>query len=122
MSSIIGATWIIRYKKAKQKPKARKHECYIDRNNRLSWLGYTSYREYLASDQWQEIRGKKLDMQPKCVACDSQASQVHHMDYFDNTLLGLCMGAMASLCEECHELFHNVLRTNGEPNLFSKIK
>lgn len=77
-------------------------KCYEERKTTLSYCGYASYPEYLASDDWKAIRKKKLTTDPKCLLCDRTANQVHHLDYRDGTLLGLWMGRVVSLCDECH--------------------
>lgn len=106
MASIIGATRLIKYKKAaaRKKPaRKRTSKGYRMRSVVLSQLGYTSYPEYLASEDWKKIRQKKLSRFPECLLCKRLASQVHHMDYDDRTLLGLEPKLLVTLCDACHE-------------------
>lgn len=96
--------WMVKYlraQKQKQKP-VRKHRCYVRRNDTLSDIGYAGYKEYLASDEWKEIRGRILDRHPSCLLCQVPASQVHHMSYAPDVLLGLADHLLVSLCDACH--------------------
>lgn len=102
--TIIGATRLIKYLKCSKAKKKRqpKMRCYERRNGRLSDLGYAGYQEYLASDDWKAIRDRKLAKHPRCLICPGAASQVHHLDYGPDTLLGLVPSSLVSLCRECH--------------------
>lgn len=97
--------WRLKYKKRKAKPKsaAPGMKDYRKRNERLPLLGYASYREYLASPEWAEIRAVKLRRFPDCLLCRKSACQVHHLNYRDDTLLGLNNRGLVTLCRDCHE-------------------
>jgi len=84
---------------SKRRPRMR---CYEDRKEFLSALGYTSYPEYLASDDWKKIRERKLYKHPTCLICPNDATHVHHMSYVVAVLLGLKNELLVSLCETCH--------------------
>lgn len=61
------------------------------------------YSEYLASDLWKEIRARVLDRDKYlCQACFEKAEQVHHKNYKDATMQGLCLDGLISLCRKCH--------------------
>lgn len=109
--AIIGG-WRIKYLRAQQKPTVKKHSGYTRRNERLPGVGYADYREYLKSEQWQAIRAVKLKKFPQCLVCDKAASQVHHLDYSEKTLLGLCLRSLVTLCDSCHERIE--VTTEGE--------
>lgn len=79
-------------------------KCYADRNLKLSELGYRTYAEYLASDDWDAVRKRRLRKRPNCLLCEAPATQVHHMDYGFETLLGLKPFELVSLCRKCHRL------------------
>lgn len=100
--AIIGA-WRIKYIKSKKRKPRKKMPCYADRNARLAELGYSGYREYLKSDDWKRIRDKRLAAHPACLICESNATQVHHLDYSFPTLLGLIKSRLVPLCGKCHE-------------------
>lgn len=76
--------------------------CYEKRKENLSFCGYASYPEYLASDDWKALRASILTENPKCRICRKPAAQVHHLDYRIPTLLGLWRERLVSLCRECH--------------------
>lgn len=102
MASIIGATHLIKYKKQKAKPEPTGG--YKRRKRLLSDLGYSTYQEYLAGDDWKRIRNRKLLRFPDCLICSRKSSQVHHMDYEYETLLGLRTYSLITICDACHLL------------------
>lgn len=83
----------------------RAKDAYVRRNRRLVKHGIAdSYREYLASELWQEIRGKVLARDNHtCRICGKTATQVHHTNYKRGTLEGRGLLALVSLCGGCHE-------------------
>lgn len=86
----------------RKKPRQNKMACYEKRDDRLSEMGYANYGEYLASEQWREIRGALLARYPHCVLCEKRADQVHHLSYDAPTLLGLTTHRLVTLCDDCH--------------------
>ena len=119
MRSIRGGSAGWQKLKAKQKPVTTIHSCYQKRKERLSGLGYTGYQAYLESDEWKEIRGRKLRRYPNCLLCQKTATQVHHLDYNFETLLGLKNYRLVQLCGDCHkeiEFDEERKRDNREAN------
>lgn len=103
MNSITGATHLIKSLKARRRGPRRKHKAYRDRDEAIGLAGYASYQEYLKSDQWRELRADKLARFPMCLLCDRKASQVHHLAYTHDVLLGFSPNLLVTLCRECHE-------------------
>lgn len=99
---IIGR-WKLKYKKKKSHKKPKKFSQYYKRNDRLSELGYGGYQEYLKSDEWRAIREDKVSRFPKCLICLNPSTQVHHLSYVHEVLLGLVPELLVCLCEKCHE-------------------
>ncbi len=97
--------WRVKYLKAKRsKGKKRKtFTAYARRNRALPTLGYGSYSEYLASDEWKDIKARLLAKHRRCLTCDSVAQVVHHLSYDDRTMLGIDETYLACLCHACHE-------------------
>lgn len=98
-----------------------KMQCYRRRSRNLSELGYASYQEYLASAAWRDIRAKKLRWHPDCVLCDQRATQVHHLSYACDVLLGLKNALLVTMCDKCHVLVEfdgNQKRTLEQANEF----
>lgn len=95
----------VRFKhlKSGKKKKSKASGGYLVRNRNLTELGYSSYRDYLASDDWQELRRDRLDKHPSCSLCGSVATQVHHFSYEYPVLLGLIPELLFPLCQVCHE-------------------
>jgi len=75
---------------------------YARRNMIVFELGFSSYRSYLRSPLWKEIRGKKLKRDPQCWGCDKRAQQVHHGDYTRENLTGESEKDLYSVCKRCH--------------------
>lgn len=78
-------------------------QAYETRNKSVKQLGYSSYQEYLASDDWKKIREEILVPGTLCLVCDCPAQVVHHVRYTTNVLLGLTPSRLAPLCHRCHE-------------------
>lgn len=60
------------------------------------------YRQYLRSEHWRNLRGAKLQLNPRCQHCQSKAElEVHHTFYrpswFDTKIADL-----KTLCHDCH--------------------
>ena len=63
------------------------------------------YENYLRTVLWTAIRDWVVESQSgKCAICDRSAEEVHHHDYNEATLLGLCSSGLVGLCARCHEL------------------
>ncbi len=79
------------------------YNAYTARNEVLLSLGFKSYKEYLSSSLWHQIRSSCLHKHPKCRICKkARATQVHHYDYHRNTLLGLWTSRLYAICAACH--------------------
>jgi hypothetical protein len=68
-------------------------------------LGFTTYKEYLESDRWKEIREKVFAFYGKrCYFCFSiHWLQVHHVAYTRKTLRIGRMENLIPLCGSCHD-------------------
>jgi hypothetical protein len=75
---------------------------YARRDRVLYQLGFSSYREYLNSQYWKAIRAAKMLNTPDCEICDRPATQVHHLDYSEETLRGRKEESLVSICGGCH--------------------
>ena len=77
---------------------------YTLRNELLPKLGFPSYKDYLNSCLWAEIRDAILDRDNHlCRLCQAAARIVHHIDYSEATLRGDSLDELVSLCHGCHE-------------------
>lgn len=79
---------------------------------KLRKLGYTSYRDYLASDHWRALRRAYCEagLPQCCLACGSPWFQLHHRTY---TRLGReQLGDLLPLCGDCHTKVHEYERTH----------
>lgn len=99
------------YKKAKEKEK------YLVRNEVLKSIGYSSYKEYLQSDEWKSIRSAVKEKYSECICCNSHVEVIHHVRYASYVLLGLHLEELAPLCHKCHEAIE---LTDGEKNTLQK--
>lgn len=67
---------------------------------------YGSYRDYLASIDWANLRDAKLAATPRCERCgENRLIQVHHLRYRQPWENGE-VGDLETLCRLCHELRH----------------
>lgn len=77
---------------------------YREREQNLQRLGFTDYREYLASSLWKKIRKRVLDRDAhRCRTCGRIAKQVHHGKYDYRTMTGRDLTHLAALCAGCHK-------------------
>jgi 5-methylcytosine-specific restriction endonuclease McrA len=76
---------------------------YTSRNNNLSFLGFSSYRDYLASELWDSIRFRVfMEKGTACTVCKMPASQVHHNRYSIDDLDGSTIEELHPICGNCH--------------------
>lgn len=76
---------------------------YELRTRNLAELGFSTYREYLASYLWDCIRSVVLKRRRyTCDVCGAPATQVHHKNYNRKTLLGRKLNALMAVCRDCH--------------------
>jgi hypothetical protein len=77
---------------------------YKLRAQSLSILGFSSYREYLASPLWARIRSRVLHTcRYQCKSCLKRATQVHHRHYALEVMSGQNIGSLIALCGDCHK-------------------
>lgn len=81
----------------------------------LRSLGYSSYRDYLASGRWTKIRRRVLGMKNRCLACGERAEEVHHMSYAESVLAGADLRPLVPVCKLHHAEIH-ALPTLEEAN------
>jgi hypothetical protein len=63
------------------------------------------YENYLRTVLWTAIRDWVVESQSgKCAICDHSATEVHHHDYDEATLLGQRSSGLVGLCARCHDL------------------
>lgn len=91
-----------RYRHLIRKPRSKATGGYKQRNDWLKELGYSSYQEYLQSEDWRAIRERILHRDPECVLCRCPSTQVHHFSYHYKVLLGLQPRLLFGICEQCH--------------------
>lgn len=75
---------------------------YGQRPKLLKEMGYSSYDEYLSSEQWAVIRREVLERQPNCELCFQIATQVHHASYTRESLRKSKSKLLVSICRPCH--------------------
>jgi len=78
---------------------------YEERLTLLLKLGYATYKSYLKSDVWSEIRERCFTaFGTTCHFCDAAATQVHHSAYTIETLRGDSLVHLYPVCQKCHSL------------------
>ena len=77
---------------------------YQSRNLVLRELGFASYKDYLQSDLWKELRVKVYAAKGRtCYLCGSPATELHHNRYHLNDLKGRKIRFISPICRKCHE-------------------
>lgn len=94
------------------KPKVSKPFSKVNRSGKAGLLSKT-YRLYLQTDHWKELRKRKLKQHPICELCKKEkATEVHHLTYVDGNkesiLYGEELWQLASACRECHRKQHHI--------------
>lgn len=77
---------------------------YMSRSMWLKQLGFGSYRNYLASSLWKEIRTRVYKAKGRiCYLCGAPAEELHHNRYHRSDLRGKNLRFINPICRECHE-------------------
>lgn len=79
-----------------------KATAYEYRNAALRELGFSSYKEYLASEYWQKVKEYFPPCDQVCLMCLGTAQVLHHVRYDSWTLMGIHLECLAPLCHSCH--------------------
>lgn len=96
--------WLRKYRKKLKKAK-KNWDAYGVREQALRAMGFSSYKEYLASDLWKGIRSRRLSISDGCSCCDNKADVVHHDTYHEKLLRGDQLAVerdLYPLCHGCH--------------------
>ncbi len=78
----------------------------------LKRLGFATYREYLTSDHWRDVKARYAasDLPKFCIGCSAPYQVLHHRTY---TRLGKEMLLdFVPLCHGCHEKIHEFEKVN----------
>ena len=72
-----------------------------------------TYKLYLQTNHWKDLRSKKLEKNPICQFCKKEkATQVHHLRYCDGNGKSILYkeksSDLLSVCEDCHKKIHNI--------------
>lgn len=90
-------------KQKRNKGKRGPYAEYKSRNDLLKGLGFKSYKHYLRSAPWAEIRERVLERDGRtCRTCGYKATQVHHGSYSRKALLGKDLSDLYAICNGCH--------------------
>lgn len=77
---------------------------YEERDSVLLAIGFASYAEYLNSRKWAQIRNRVLTKRGKCACCGEPATEVHHKDYRQETMIGADISGLVPVCSACHDI------------------
>jgi hypothetical protein len=89
---------------------------WIQFHERLRTLGFSSYREYLLSPHWEDIKTayrNNLTLPQHCLVCKNTTFQLHHRSYV--RIGHELIGDIIPLCGECHQKVHKWLKDNNKP-------
>jgi|GEM_PF-5972652 len=100
---------------SKPKPKRLKTPKPFNKISRVGKAGFLSktYKLYLQTDHWKELRTRKLKSKPVCEICKvNKATEVHHLIYSDSNgesiLYKENLNQLASICRMCHKKQHHI--------------
>lgn len=77
---------------------------YAQRDEVLRQMGYSSYREYLASPLWKKIKARLFKVCDRC-PCGAPATEAHHRTYKRRYLegRGKLHKFVVPVCRSCHQ-------------------
>jgi len=76
--------------------------------NDMDSISSLPYEKYMSTALWKKIRLWILKRDSECcVVCKKEASEVHHRDYKEQTLIGGTPDMLVSLCISCHDKIEN---------------
>lgn len=93
---------------------------YQQRDEVLLDLGFESYKAYLASDLWIGIRRIVMEENPNCAICLRKSTQVHHMSYVRDVLVGTNRTELKAVCFGCHRKIE--FYANGRKRPFGETR
>lgn len=93
--------------------KSFRRKKFVNFRQSLKLLGFNSYKEYLASDNWTWTRQRyEASAMPKeCVICENPKYSLHHLTYRRFTEEKIA--DLMALCETCHGELHDREKENG---------
>lgn len=84
--------------------KERAGRDYLSRWINLRALGFKTYKEYLRSDLWKQVRAEVFAAKGRsCYLCGEPATELHHNRYHRNDLTGKKLKHIHPICRGCHE-------------------
>lgn len=73
----------------------------------LSFMGFGTYKDYLKSDLWNDIRERVFERDgSKCQCCGNDAVTAHHISYNFEVMMGDQDESLMSVCNSCHYNIH----------------
>lgn len=76
-------------------------------NRRQRHQEHRRYKDYLASDEWKELRAKAFQKHGKvCYGCGGEAKIIHHRNYKKTTMQGWRLDKLVPVCPSCHSKIH----------------
>lgn len=78
--------------------------CYHSRDSHLRTLGFLSYRQYVRSEFYREIRLRVFREKGRwCMTCPNTANEIHHNRYNLADLSGRTLEFLVQICRPCHD-------------------
>jgi ribosomal protein S27AE len=75
-------------------------------------MNKAEYKQYLKSDHWQNLRGRKMKRRQRCGVCASTEDiQVHHLRY--RNIYDVETPDLRKLCGRCHIETHKLLKSGA---------
>lgn len=87
-----------------QEARSRLKDAYAERERSVIMAGFASYKSYLKSELWKQIRKNVFELfGDECHFCGSKATQVHHERYDKDTMRGKEIRYLYPVCADCHK-------------------
>lgn len=94
--------------KQKLKNHAMEGGTWAHRDLNLKNIGFDSYRQYMKSRLWKDIKFAVLSSKGElCEICGNKYSVVHHNRYAKQDLEGVCLDHLHPMCSNCHKIVHH---------------
>lgn len=78
--------------------------CYDSRDAHLRTLGFLSYRQYVKSKFYNDIRLRVFKEKGRwCLTCPNTANEIHHNRYNLADLSGRTLEFLVPICRPCHD-------------------
>jgi hypothetical protein len=92
--------------------------------NKVKYTREEYRKEYLNSEEWQNLRALVMESKPDCQCCHkTTARDVHHLIY--RNIVDIKVNELLPVCRECHKFIHKAIEDgyiSQNPDKLEKIR